>query len=402
MLTKDLIECFRRGDRIYPKFVSPHDIDAINLAKELIKHFQEITCKSREDIEDQLEQVFFKKNKLKAGFVKLLFDRCEFEEDDEAVQEFRWNVLKVAESLRIKGNKNLGIDEYQKRLSSSFNMSFDSFQEKLYSDLPELQKIKSFEPVSPEDLIHRYNAALIQGLLIHAKYLAIDIEKADLLEKRSFFRCLKFHQLLAEVQEGPSNNAFKVSLTGPLSIFTNAQTYGIKLANFFPYVLQLQRWQCQADIEWGRKTYSLNLNEQIEIKSHYKQFSGYVPKEMSLVIDGFNKMSQDIQIELGGEFVNVGRESYVFSDLTITRKSKSKRIFIELFHRWHTGQLKSRLQMLEQNPIEDLRIGVCKSILKDNDIKHIVENSAWFKRYGFLFNDFPTPRQISSSIEDRP
>ena len=38
----------------------------------------------------------------------------------------------------------------------------------LYSDLPEHRKILSFEVLAPEALLHRYNCAQIQGLILRS------------------------------------------------------------------------------------------------------------------------------------------------------------------------------------------------------------------------------------------
>src|SRR5206468_545270 len=107
--------------------------------------------------------------------------------------------------------------------------------------------LKDFTPLAAEALLHRLNCAQVQGLLIYALDVRVTMVGSSLAERRRFFRCLKFQRLLSEIQE--QEGAFSVSLSGPLRLFQNTQSYGIRLANFFPYILQMPKWELEAEVK---------------------------------------------------------------------------------------------------------------------------------------------------------
>ena len=77
-----------------------------------------------------------------------------------------------------------------------------------------------------------------------------------------------------------------------MSIFVNSTRYGLNLANFFPAVLHQKNWMLVAEVRIGKnKTYTLELNQDCHIRSHYKHFLSYVPKEIDL-------LSKQIEIKI--------------------------------------------------------------------------------------------------------
>ncbi len=394
MLTKDLLKFRRRGDRIIPTLVPPQDIDRLALSRKCVEIFQSSIGQTWESLQKSTDEIYFKDVDFKNGLVKLLFDHAEFDEEDSSVGSFRWDAIMSAQAVRNSITKDLSISDYSQTVEELIKIPRSSLQERIYSDLPEHKKLKIFDSLNPEALIHRYNAAQVQGLLLHAKEITLDIEETDLVIKRALLRCVKFHQLIAEMEK--IQGGFRLILTGPLSLFQNAQTYGLKMAHFFPYVLQLPKWILRAAIEWNKKPLILVLDQDSGIRSHYKSLSGYIPEEWHDVIRAFNTEYSPLQAQLSDEFVFIGRQSYSFPDITVS-PGEGPPIHFELFHRWHAGQLRKRLDALAMNPVDNLRIGVCKSITKDPAVIESLKTSTWFFRFGFQFSDFPTPKQLHSA-----
>ena len=67
---------------------------------------------------------------------------------------------------------------FQEEFSQQEMLDFQELKASMYSDLPEYKVVKSFESIEARDLINRYNCALVQGLLLHAHSLVVEIEES--------------------------------------------------------------------------------------------------------------------------------------------------------------------------------------------------------------------------------
>lgn len=398
MLTKDLLRHRRRGDKVYPGFISPRDPNLLAAAEILLGAFGEAPGQEMAALEEELEGIATGPKEIIAGLTKLLFDQCAFVEDDGTAEDFRWKIFQTAEKLRAEQEFS-SREEFESVLGLALGHDSTDLKSRLYVDLPEHRKILSFECISPEALLHRYNCALVQGLLLRSAKVEIKAKKLTLAAKRRFFRALKFSRLLSLVDTEGSDSALMVQLSGPLSLFQQAQTYGMRIANFFPYVLHLDNWELEAEVKLGERHLILSLNQDCGIQSHYQKRDPYVPPELSACLNQFNDTHQGAQLALAEAFVNIGRESYCFPDLMVTYKDSGRQVNFELFHRWHAGQLKGRLSALEKNPVMDLRLGVCKSLSKDGEVGPYLERSEWFQKYGFFFRDFPTANNLWQALK---
>lgn len=393
VLTKDLLNYRTRSGKAYPQFVDPRDSDLLAMSTELIQIFQSADGKSLAEVEAELDESSWSSHPARPALAKLLFDRCDEAEDDGKIEEQRWLQLKAAQDLR-EANDFASLEAYQKALAAHFNQSLTDLSEALYSDLPEFRRIKNFVTLAPEALLHRLNCAQVQGLLIYALDVKVKIA-ASLAERRRFFRNLKFQRLLSTITE--TDGGFEIALSGPLRIFQNTQSYGLRLANFFPYILQMPKWELEAELKINNKQLSLILDHKIRIQSHYRDSTPFIPKELTAFISSFNERSDEWQAAMGTEFVNLGQQSYCFPDVTLTSKH-GQVVHLELFHRWHSGQLSSRLKALEGSIAQPLILGVSQELRSDKTVDAMLSCSPWFNQHGFSFKNFPTPKTVLSAL----
>jgi len=397
MLTKELLKFSIRSGRIRPAFV-PEEGDILERARGLIDLFRQAEGQSLGELEELLDETCGTGD-VEAGLRKLLLDRCGAEEDDGSVMERRWQALAAAQALRL-GEPGLDEASFRGRLAATLGRGFVELKEDLYADLPACRRIKGFRELSAVSLLQRYNCAQVQGLLLRARSVHVRLAQASLAERRELFRQLKFHRLIAEVtRDEGEGRALVVELGGPLSLFDSAATYGMRLANFFPHVLNLPRWEVEAEVHIKNKTVTLKLDQKSGLKSHYRHQTPFVPDELLAFVEAFNTRQAGVwQASPGTEFVHLGRESYCFPDITI-RDQKKRKIHIELFHRWHAGTLRGRIQTLEKIGFSELRLGVSKNLAKTAELKMLLEESAWFARFGFIFSEFPTPKLIFGVLD---
>jgi len=397
MLTKDLLNYRKRKERVSPVFVAAQDPVLTELAEGLIEQFRCGIGSTLGDLDEEISEGNWADHFLTPAFKKLLADRCEEVDDDGAVAKRRWAVLQSAESLRQDGIQQT-LHDFQNAVAAAADAPVASLKEQLYGDLAEFRIVKSFEPITPAGLLHRYNCAQVQGLLLHAQAVEVRLKGATIADKRRFFRCLKFQRLLSTVEPGEAPDEVVCHLSGPLKIFQNTQSYGMRLANFFPYVLQMPKWEMTAEVKLQQRVLQLDLDSKIGIISHYKMFAPVVPQELTAFIAAFNAKQSDYTAALGEEFINLGMQSYCCPDVTFTAANGAK-VHLEIFHKWHAGQLAGRLAVLAEAQVGvALIIAVAQEVAADKAISPLLAASSWFDHHGFVFKNLPTPTALQQAL----
>lgn len=397
MLTKDHLLYKRKKGSVIPSFLDPGNVAIQDKANLLVDLFDECQNKSQSEIKDEVSECLDQYDAVSSAFEKLLLDRCEFESPDESISEKRWDLILLAERLREEKIFS-SLEDYRAAISEHSNQTLNEISTSLYSDLPECRKLIAYKKITAEDLIHRYNCAQIQGLLIYSKKVLIIFDNISNSDKRSLFRRLKFHQLLVEVKK---NEPLEVELSGPLSLFDNGQKYGIKLANFFPYLLHLNSFKLISKVLLKQGEFELEIDQTCGIKSHYRYSGAYIPEEFEHVVRSFNSKVDGMEMSVGDDFLNIGRQSYCFPDFSVSGKKLTKPIYIEIFHKWHKSQIKNRvLSFLKLAKKPRLVFGVCKTIEKDNDFAKIVGENQDIANHIFYFRDFPSSKQIEKGLKN--
>lgn len=399
MLTKDLLKYTTRGTRIHPKYIPVSEAKSCELAQELGELYESAVGEKYCDLKKRLEEAFQTGSPLQNGFCKLLDDRCELEEPVGEVEDFRWELIEKAQNLRSEGEALLEMDEFQKEVAAHYGDELVNLRSRLYGDLPDQRIIKSFRSFGGgEALVHRFNCAQVQGLLLRASRLTVVLPDCQLRERRQLFQKLRFHRLLVEVT---GQKPLTLELSGPLALFDSAQNYGMRLANFFPYILLFARWQIRAELRMDGKTYSLELDSKRPIVSHYKTLTGYVPQEYQSFLELFNSSSRSQgrwTAQTAEDFFHIGKQSYCFPDFELVSHD-GRKVYIELFHRWHQHQLRQRLMSLSGTAADQLLVGVCNTLKIDDKMNQKLKGGDSSGIRLFKFNGFPSPRAILSQLE---
>ncbi len=393
MLTKDLLKYTIRADKIFPKYLKPTDRAFTSLASELEGFYARSIGRRYRELGEDLKQSPQAGETVFQGFCKLLEDRCTFSGVDLEVEEQRWNWMLKARALRQETYSSYA--EFQGAVSQSLGISLLEIQDRLYGDLEENKVMISFEPLGGERLVHRYNLAQIQGLLLRAVRVRVKVRSADLLERRRLLQRLRFCHLLAEFSE--EENELSLELSGPLALFEQTQSYGMRLCRFFPYIVLFDQWTLEADIRIGEKSLSLSLDDSRPIRSHYRSFTGHIPEEFKELISAFNQLSEAERkgwtVEIGSECLNLGQQNYCVPDMSFRHPAGAVR-HLEIFHRWHKAELLRRLEGLGLEQNENFFFGVSKDISKDSDLEARLAKFQERDISIFTFRQFPSLKAI--------
>ena len=401
MLTKNLILYKISGNKIQPSFVDAGDAALLSTAEELLAVFKSAEGQTRTELAEASKPIIDAapfSAIIARGLEKLLLDRTEFDTAiDEKRIDFRQKLFAQTGAL-LQNRPDADYEKYCREIEQQFQQPAETLAADLYADLPEFQRVIKFKPFSPERLLHRYNVAQVQALLLRCSELEIRLGDSDAASLRQLFKYLRFRQLLATIRKDDSGD-FLITVDGPLSLFYKTQKYGMNLALFFPAVLHQPKWRVAAQIRFkNRGEHTLTIDENSGLQPYAHQFLAYVPEEIQFFQDLFLKKVKAWQIEPAGNFVPLAGEFYCFPDFLLTHHSRQK-IALELFHPWHASHLTARLQQLENAEKPLLILGVAKALLKDPLVAGAVESSPYFARFGFVFREMPTINKLTPLLE---
>lgn len=432
MLTKDLLRFSLRDQKIFPRFLDTSSRNWQELSEALILTYEAGRDHSRETLAEQVQSIFntARSPLIAKGLNKLLLDRAEFQETNAELELFRMKVFSIAAQQFSQGDKSgpyqeeedrsyeqddppsipsssdtNNLEVFRQAVAQSLGLEPETLSSRLHADLPHRQVLLSFKPVRPEWLLHRYNVALAQSLLVWAETLLIEIEEPDIGIRRQFFHNLKRFQLLPQItQERPGK--LRVQLDGPLNLFgSNNRKYGFKLAGFFPYVCALGYWKLQAKLRINTEEPALlELDQDTGLTSHYTRTTTYIPEEFERFAVQFEDMRQEGQKAEGWKIkkiptlLNLERQEWIVPDFTF-RHSSGQVVHLELFHRWHATPLCRRLEALpKQKKILALALGVDRFLTKDAQVKKTLQQSSWYQEHGFPFNGFPPVKRVVACL----
>ncbi len=413
MLTKDLLRYKIQKGQIYPQFVNPTDKNLLAISEQLISIFEQSINEPRSTLLDASKQLIESTTGtliVKRGFEKLLLDRTEFDTSpNEELIAFRQKLFTETSRL-LSQDQFQDLEHYQQKVLQIVENDMQPEQvqlgDRLYADLPNCQPILSFKTLSAIHLLHRYNIAQVQGLLLHCNTLTLKLTDSMTAELRQLFKYLRFNQLLSTIRKEKDRNdeMFYITVDGPLNLFYKTKRYGMNLANFFVSVLHQPKWELTAEIQFRNKRSSrLCLDESCGIKPISQQFLAYIPDDIQLFQEMLHNKTDEWQIRPGSQFLPLPGDFYCFPDYQLVHTSGVE-VAIELFHPWHQSHLLARLNTLAEYMNTSLILGVSKELEKKPIIADALEESSYFSRFGFTFRDVPTMNTllpILNSLVDR-
>ncbi len=405
MLTTALLRYSRNGAHLTPGFLSPDSAAHAKLAEALIACYRDGVGKSRAELAEKTALICAesRSQKIGRGLDHLIATRYAAwsESDPQAAWKKREAIFLATARARKALSENLSLADYKRALATQVEAIDPAWLADYFPDLEDRARLLSLSPLSPEGLVHHYNIALVQGLLLRAKSLAIVAVEPRPAASRAFLRALKFFRLLADLRlEG--ENRFRLAVDGPLNILTDTTRYGLNLAQFFPALLHLSHWELTAEVRLlprGRAT--LQLDTRCGIRPMRPAFSAYIPDPIVHFSRELPKALPDWKVRESGAWLSLGAQALCVPDLVL-EPPQGQSIFVELFHRHHARALLARLPALEtcKDPLRFV-IGVDRRLLKIRGVKSALARSRSFEERGFLFSEFPSAKVVATHLKSR-
>ena len=376
MLKKEHIICKIASGRVKPGFVPPDEPLLLAHASEIISIYRQALenqlCRSELD---ELSKNFIDVSadaRLSSGLNKLLLDRCQFETAGNFDYPARRRELFTASAARF----NAGLPP------------LPVAEPDIYGDLPGFERLTSLQDITPEHLLEAFNLAQAQALLIYADSVKLKLDDPDVTELRRVMKAIKFFRLLADFERG-GKGVVNITVSGPYSLFGPSAKYAVALASLLPAVVNLQHWKLQAQLKFRDRELTLKLDEKNQLHSPKRSFSSFVPEEIRLYHKLFAEKSSAWQIVGDTPFLDGGNQEIIFPDLSFQEKSSGKVVHLELFHRWHAGQLARRLELLRNRPDLPLILGIDRALADEEKLAQMTSQDPELAKRCWLFRDFP-------------
>lgn len=374
MLTVDLVRVRRRGGRLCPAYLRGDQAEQmLERARVLIDLFAQAEGKTLAELDDAIKEVCepHADQACLAGFVKLLKDRCDIEQRRHAdAESVRSRVFLRASSAR----RALGIIEAFDRAAvvhacaDDLDMSSEAVEEALFCDLPGAQVVSRIKPISAHALLHRYNLALAQGVLLRATRVVVELAPCSAIRLRQMFRAIKFHRLMHQVS-GDASSGYRIVLDGPLSLFEATQRYGLQLALFLPTLVAGEGWSMRAEVRWGKPPaeMSFDLSDRDGLVSHAKDAPAEL-EEVAALERSFCRLETAWKPYRETAVFDIPGKGVFVPDLVFVHGETQRKAYLEVFGYWSRAAVFHRVEMLESGFPERVILAVSRRLRVSEEI----------------------------------
>ena len=357
MLTGDLIRANVKGKTIHPSWIKPTSSALLESATALhTLHTEAVEERlTRGELDEAVGAIIADRSQPKVlkGLAKLLADRATF----ETASPLPPAELRLAVFTRARDVGPLALergpldrpvaDDVLEEIGREHGLDAEQMRSALYADLAQNQRIESLKVPSPEWLLHRYNVALVQALLLKSLSLRIRLQEPEAPRLRQLFRQVKFHRLLHRAER--RGKTLEIVLDGPTSLFSQSTRYGMALANFFPsLLLQPGEWALDATVIWTRAKHekTLSIDSTRGLVSHYTDRGGYKTREQAWFAERFDALDCGWKRTEGKQPIELADKGVLLPDFSFSKGRK--KAHLEILGFWRHDDLAKRIALLEQ------------------------------------------------------
>ncbi len=268
----------------------------------------------------------------------------------------------------------------------------------LYADLPENQRLISFEPPTVEMLLHRYNLSQVQGVFYRASQVVINAHRNDPGQYKLLFRYIKLFRLMSYI-EGDADYGFTLTIDGPTSLFRPNTHYGLQLAMLLPALLHVTRWSLTAtlhrkDNDAGTvRSHRFTLDSDCGLVTHYPPGKTYDSLLEQGFVERWQKAKTDWRLEREVDLIPIPG-SVMIPDFRLVHPD-GRSLLLEIVGYWRPDYLRKKFAQVRQSGRDDLILAVSERLKLEKagiDLRQISTPIVWFK-------DRLTPKAILAAIE---
>lgn len=396
MLTGKQVRVRFARDKIVPLYLDTNDLQWRDVAEQLLAVFRSSQGTARGQLEGEIDELFgnLPQPLIHNGLAKLLEDRCDFEmQAGLTPEEVRVAAFGAAAKLRQASLEQVGASFSREDVLRSVAVDLKSdaatVEASLFADLKSEQRLTKFNGTTAERLLERYNVALAQALLLRSSGVEIILRGETPARYRQLFREIKFRRLICDI-ELIKENAYRLRLDGPLSLFSATQKYGLQLALLLPTLLLCRQFELNATLRWGaeRKEKRFQLSHEDGLVSHQTETGVYTPPEAQMFVDLFKKKVTDWEISDETEIVPLGKNVWV-PDHRLVHKETGNVVLLDLLGFWRRSSAERHLEMLRSHAGAPFIIAISDQLkVDDAELESLPDNV-------LRFRNMPLPDEVA-------
>ena len=277
MLPTELLMFRVKAGVVAPRRLKPTTAN-LQLAETLIATFEGNIGKKRSELNEDLRTLEGGRADFKVlrGLAHLLTQQCEFEHASNVepylIREKVFDLAQAGPPSRKRTEQVL------EQAGKALELPPAELSASLYADLPDQQSLVTFDPLTPQDLIQRFDLAQAQGLLYRAYSLIITVRRNEPARYKQILKYAKLFGLMLTA-EGDAKLGFTLTMDGPTSVFGSTTRYGLALAKFLPALLHVTKWDLTAtlkprrDLAWvdpNDEEWTFEVTSEDGYVTHYK------------------------------------------------------------------------------------------------------------------------------------
>lgn len=403
MLPTDLLIHRQTGEAIAPKRL---DIDdkMRAIATQLITCFQECLGNTQGELDRQLLELEGDSPdyRLKRGLAHILKGLSTFEiVSPLEPPDLRKRVFALsAESVPSTRASIATLDKLAMQLTEELNREVLPVEIRtgLYADLAENRILTQFETPTPEELLHRYNLAQVQGVFYRASSITLNAHRNVPGEYKLLFRYLKLFQLMAYI-EGDADHGFTITVDGPTSLFKASTRYGLAIAKLLPALLHVTKWSLSATLHWKdeyAKTYKngrFTLNSECGLVSHYPPGKPYDSMLEASFADRWDSLKSEWVLEREVDLIPIPG-SVMIPDFRLVHPD-GRDFLLEIVGYWRPEYLQKKFSQVRRAECDNLILAISERLNLEKagvKVKDIPGRLIWFK-------DKLSPKAVLEALE---
>ena len=375
MLTKDLVRFKVQDGVVVPGWLRVDRTSNKNRANCLIDVMDRLVNATRGELEEALrmETDVSRDFRVRRGLAHLLLNRATFDMATAlSPTDVRQFVFERAVQSHPVSNESRAV--VLGAAADQFGVAIDDIEHALYADLDRYQRYTSYQSMSSEKLLHRYNVALAQAILLRCSDVHITLRDPTSKRLRQLFRYLKFYRLLyrPQVDSGGSDGSettYRIVVDGPLSIVNQSTRYGLSLAQFLPALLLCEDWSLTATVQAKKRSPRglLQLDSAMGLASHYPNTGMWIADEERALFARLVELATPWRVEEGSEWVDLAGHDAFIPDWVIRDPETGRFVYVEIIWRWRRRSLEKRWKLLQQHGPANLVLAVCRNGRADLD-----------------------------------
>ena len=353
MLTTDLVRVRLKGSAVEPRYVSVSNGDLRKETRGLIELHQAHEGQSIGALEEALAQHIGDSPRflVQRGLSKLLMDKATVVVnatiDPVRVREV---VFRLAAEQGPVAPGHVDRHSILAAAGDELGVSAEEVEDSLYADLRAHEQLQAIEAIEVTPLLHRYNMATAQAVLLRANQVRIELEGLKAKELRFLFRSLKFHRLMHRVTR--KKDKVVLELDGPLSLFNMTTRYGLGLALFLPSLCLFENWTLEAQLTWGkeRRAMTFHLDSEQDLRSEAKEKGTWEGKEEQHFRASFKKLNSPWKLRRATEILTLSNNEVLIPDYELIHEDGRKAL-VDIIWFWRSKSIEKKLeQRLKEAP----------------------------------------------------